>query len=123
MTRTKRKRLEMLDSRDRGRDSDEDEVKSKVRKRMKATTTADRRCARKSSSDKAQGEAPEVLRKRYDQRRCKAAVRMKKLVNAMTVVIWDAVEIESGHWCMILVNESHNHNGMIEKAGPVLAQS
>ena len=44
-------------------------------------------------------------------------VRTRKLVHAMTMMILDEVEIESGHWCMILVNESQNHNEMLEKSG------
>ena len=43
-------------------------------------------------------------------------VRTKKNVSAMARMIWDKVEIESGHWCMILVNESQNHWEVTEKA-------
>ena len=44
-------------------------------------------------------------------------MRTKNLVNAMTMVIWDVVEIENGDWYMILVNKRQNHNEMTEKAG------
>ena len=43
------------------------------------------------------------------------AVRTKKLVHAM--MIWSEVEMENGHWCMRLVNESQNHNEMTERSG------
>ena len=42
---------------------------------------------------------------------------MTKLVGATTMMIRDGVEIESGHWFMILVHGSQNHSEMTEKAG------
>ena len=42
-----------------------------------------------------------------------------KLVDAMTMMIQSHVELESGHQCMLLVNDIQNHNEMKEKAGSV----
>ena len=75
-------------------------MKLKVKKRTKATTRADRKMVRSER-----------------HRKKDTVVRTTKLVNAMTTMILDEVEIESGHWCMILVNESQNHNEMTEKSG------
>ena len=36
------------------------------------------------------------------------AVRMRKIVETMTMMIWD--DVENGHWCVILVSDSENHN-------------
>ena len=45
-------------------------------------------------------------------------MRTKKLVNTMTMMIWDEVEVEGDRWCTILVNETQNQNVMTEKASP-----
>ena len=42
-----------------------------------------------------------------------------KLVDAMTMMIQGHVELESGHQCMLLVNDIQNHNEMEDKAGSV----
>ena len=41
---------------------------------------------------------------------------VKKIAGAMTM-IWCEVEVESGQWRMILVNENRNHNELTEKSG------
>ena len=42
-------------------------------------------------------------------------MRTKKFMN-VTMMIWNDVESESGHWSVILVNASQNNNEMTEKA-------
>ena len=42
---------------------------------------------------------------------------MAKIARAMTMMTWREVEVESGQWRMILVNENRNHNEMTEKTG------
>ena len=44
-------------------------------------------------------------------------MRTNGLVNAMTMMILDEVEIESGHWFVPLVNKSRKHNETTERAG------
>ena len=47
----------------------------------------------------------------------KPAVRMKTFVGAMTMMILDEVEMQSGHWRTILLNESEIDHKMTENAG------
>ena len=84
--------------------------------------SAKRSSVRSCSRDSARRSSKSV-EKRNDAGRdgkgkeTETAARTKKLANATTMMSQDEVEIESGHWCAMLVNESQNHDKMTEKAG------
>ena len=134
----------MLDARDIGRESDEDEVKRTVRKKPSGPGSSANSISSQPSSaltaftwsgsivlnifydesrtQKYQEWFPRkpMLRKHEtirNEKRRQQEIVLKKLVNAMTMMIREEVDIESGHSCRVLVKENWNHNEMTEKAG------
>ena len=77
----------------------------RVTKRTKATTRADRR------SVKRHRECSRISCRSVEKKNTTSRPEKEKLM------IRDEVEIDSGHWCNILVNKRQNHKELTDNAG------
>ena len=59
------------------------------------------------------------VQKEFRKQNCCETVKTSRdsSEGVLAMMIWSEVEMENGHWCMRLVNESQNHNEMTERSG------